>query len=175
MFVVPVLRLQRLQVVGQLLIFVLHRHGVRPVAVFVGNGDVGPLFHEPAHHREIVGAGGLGDRGGSIREHHVRLVVIDVCTFFQQEFGKFGLSIRYSGPKCLAAKLVHCDPGLLQHRDILRALAPAYFLEGTLFLLRAEFCGLSSKEGDNLRPTTAGSGEQQGLFLCQTGISSMPQ
>ena len=102
-------------------------------------------------------------------------MVIDVCTFFQQEFGKFGLSIRHSGPKCLAAKLVHCDPGLLQHRDILRALAPAYFLEGTLFLLRAEFYGLSSKEGDHLRPTTAGSGEQQGLFLCQTGISSMLQ
>ena len=64
---------------------------------------------------------------------------------------------------------------MLQHLDILRALAPAYFLEGTLFLLRAEFCGLSSKEGDHLRPTTAGSGEQQGLFLCQTGISSMLQ
>ena len=45
-----------LQVVGQLLILVLHRHGVRPVAVFVSNGDVGALLNEPAHHGEIVGA-----------------------------------------------------------------------------------------------------------------------
>ena len=102
-------------------------------------------------------------------------MVIDVRPFFQQQFGKLGLSIRHSRPECLAAKLVHCDPSLLQHRDILRSLPPAHFLEGPLFLLRGEFCGLSSKEGDNLRPTTAGSGEQQGLFLRQTGISSMLQ
>ena len=175
LLVVPFLRLQGLQVVGQLLILVLHRHGVRPVAVFVSNGDVGSLLHQPAHHGKIVRAGGLGDRGGGVREHHVRLVVIDIRPFFQQQFGKLGLSLGHSGPECLAAKLVHCDPGLLQHLDILRSLAPAHFLEGPLFLLRAEFCGLSSKERHHLRPTTAGGGEQQGLFLCQTGISSMLQ
>ena len=47
--------------------------------------------------------------------------------------------------------------------DILRAFAPAHFLEGPLFLLRAEFCDLSGKERHHLRPTTAGGGEQQGL------------
>ena len=175
LLVVPFLRLQGFQVVGQLLIFVLHRHGVRPVAVFVSNGDVGSLLNEPAHHREIVGAGGLGDRGGGVREHHVRLVIIDVCPFFQKQPGKFGIALGHSGPECLAAKLLHCNPGLLQHLDILRALAPAHLLEGPLFLLRAELCGLSSKERHHLRPTTAGGGEQQGLFLCQTGISSMLQ
>ena len=36
---------------------------------------------------------------------------------------------------------------------------------GPLFLLQAEFCSLSSKERHHLRPTTAGSGKQQGLFL----------
>ena len=102
-------------------------------------------------------------------------MVIDIRPFFQQQFGKLGLSIGHRRPECLAAKLVHSDPGLLQHLDILRSLSPAYFLEGPLFLLRAEFCGLSSKEGDNLRPAAAGGGEQQGLFLCQTGISSMLQ
>ena len=175
LFVVPVLRLQRLQVVGHLLILVLNCHTVRPVAVFVNKGDIRSLFHQPAHHGEIVGAGGLGDRGGGVREHHVRLVVIDVCPFFQKQSGKFGIVLGHSGPECLAAKLIHCDPSLLQHRDILRALAPAYFLKGPLFLLRAEFCGLSSKERHHLRPTTAGGSEQQGLFLCQTGISSMLQ
>ena len=102
-------------------------------------------------------------------------MVIDIRPFFQKQFGKLGLSIGHRRPECLAAKLVHSDPGLLQHLDILRALAPAHFLESPLFLLRAEFCGLSSKEGDNLRPAAAGGGEQQGLFLCQTGISSMLQ
>ena len=72
-------------------------------------------------------------------------------------------------------QLGHRDPGLLQHRDILRSLPPAHFLEGPLFLLRAEFCGLSSKEGDNLRPAAAGGSEQQGLFLCQVGICPMLQ
>ena len=51
-----------------------------------------------------------------------------------------------STPVTEAAKLLHCNPGLLQHRDILRALAPAYFLKGPLFLLLAEFCSLSSKK-----------------------------
>ena len=156
----PFLRFQGLQVVGYLLILVLHRHGVRPVAVFVSNGDVGSLLNEPAHHGEIFVSDSFGDRGGGVRKHHVRLVVIDVCPFFQKQPGKFGIAIGHSGPERLAAKLVHCDPGLLQHRDILRALAPAHFLEGPLFLLRAEFCGLSSKERHHLRPTTAGSGEQ---------------
>ena len=117
----------------------------------------------------------FGDSGGGVRKHHVRLVVIDVCPFFQKQPGKFGIALRHSGPKCLAAKLVHCDPGLFQHLDILRSLSPAHFLEGPLFLLRGEYCGLSRKEGHHLRPTTAGGGEQQGLFLCQTGISSMLQ
>ena len=113
MFVVPVLRLQRLQVVGHLLILVLNCHTVRPVAVFVNKGDIRSLFHQPAHHGEIVGVGGLGDRGRGVRKHHVRLVVIDVCPFFQKQLGKFGIALRHSGPECLAAKLVHCDPGLL--------------------------------------------------------------
>ena len=103
----------------------------------------------------------FGDSGRGVRKHHVRLVVINVCPFFQKQPGKFGIALGHSGPKCLAAKLVHCDPGLLQHLDILRSLSPAHFLEGPLFLLRAEFCGLSSKEGDNLRPAAAGGSEQQ--------------
>ena len=127
------------------------------------------------HHGEIFVSDSFSDSGGSVRKHHVRLVVIDVCPFFQKQSGKFGIALGHSGPECLAAKLVHCDPGLLQHLDILRALAPAHFLEGPLFLLRAEFCGLFSKERHHLRPTTAGGGEQQGLFLCQTGIGSMLQ
>ena len=102
-------------------------------------------------------------------------MVIDIRPFFQKQFGKLGLSIGHSRPECLAAELGYGDPGFLQHGDILRAFAPAHFLEGPLFLLRAEFCGLSSKERHHLRPTTAGGGEQQGLFLCQTGISSMLQ
>jgi len=102
-------------------------------------------------------------------------VVIDVCPFFQKQSGKFGIALGHSGPECLAAKLFHCDPGLLKHRDVLRALTPAYFLESPLFLLQAEFCGLSSKERHHLRPTAAGGGEQQRLFLCQTGISAMLQ
>ena len=57
------------------------------------------------------------------------------------------------GISCLLyTSLVHCDPGLFQHRDVLWALAPAHFLEGPLFLLRAEFCGLFSKERHHLRP-----------------------
>jgi len=35
--------------------------------------------------------------------------------------------------------------------------------------------GLSRKEGHYLRPAAAGGGEQKGLFLRQTGISSMLQ
>ena len=136
----PFLRLQGFQVVGHLLILVLHRHGVRPVAVFVSNGDVGSLLNEPAHHGEILMPSRFGDSGGGVRKHHVRLVVIDVCPFFQKQPGKFGVALGHSGPECLAAKLVHCDPSL-----------------------------------HHLRPTTAGGGEQQGLFLCQTGISSMLQ
>ncbi|CAN4035986.1 N-acetylmuramoyl-L-alanine amidase AmiA, partial [Dysosmobacter welbionis] len=135
LLVVPFLRFQGFQVVGQLLILVLHRHGVRPVAVFVSNGDVGSLLNEPAHHGKIFVSDSFGDSGGGVRKHHVRLVVIDVCPFFQKQPGKFGIALGHSGPECLAAKLVHCDPGLLQHRDILRALAPAHFLEGPLFLL----------------------------------------
>ena len=123
-------------------------------------GTMETLLNEPANHREIVGAGGLGDRGGGVREHHVRLVVIDIRPFFQQQFGKLGLSIGHRRSECLAAKLVHCDPGLLQHLDILRVLAPAHFLEDPLFLLRTEFCGLFSKECHHLRLTTAGGGEQ---------------
>ncbi len=118
-------------------------------------------------------ADSLSDSSRSVRKHHVRLVVIDVCPFFQKQSGKFGIALGHSGPKCLAAKLVHRDPGLLQHLDILQALAPANFLESPLFLLRAEFRGLLGKEGDYLRPAAADSGEQQGLFLCQTGIGSM--
>ena len=55
----------------------------------------------------------FGDSGRGVRKHHVRLVVIDVCPFFQKQLGKFGIALRHSGPECLAAKLVHCDPGLL--------------------------------------------------------------
>ena len=54
---------------------------------WVSNGDVSSLLNEPAHHGEIVGAGGLGDRGRGIREHHVRLVVIDIRPFFQSGMG----------------------------------------------------------------------------------------
>ena len=53
-----------------------------------------------------------------------------------------------------------------------RMLAPAHLLEGPLFLLRAELCGLSSKERHHLRPTTAGGGEQQGDVYKRQGQHS---
>ena len=90
--------------------------------------SVGSLLNEPAHHREIFVSDSFSDRGGGVRKHHVRLVVIDICPFFQKQAGKFGIALGHSGPECLPAKLAHRDPGLFQHRDILRALAPAHFL-----------------------------------------------
>ena len=84
LLVVPFLWLQHLQVVGHLLILVLNCHTVWTVAVFVNNGDVRPLFHQPAHHGEILMPSRFGDSGGGVRKHHVRLVVIDVCPFFQK-------------------------------------------------------------------------------------------
>lgn len=53
-------------------------HTVGTVAVFVNQGDVRPMFHQPVHHGKIVRAGDQGDGGGGIREHHVQLVVTDI-------------------------------------------------------------------------------------------------
>ena len=68
-----------------------------------------------------------------------------------------------------------CDPSLLQHRDILRALAPAYFLKGPLFLLQAEFCSLSSKQPLLLTAARCCGPEVVALFAEQTAILSPKQ
>ena len=93
---------------------------VGPVAVFIRDGDVGPLLHQPAHHRKIVVPCRFGDRGGSVGEHHVRLVVVDIGPF---ESGTPQASDFHGSPYCaglhrrIASNPCSACPKLGAHQD----------------------------------------------------------
>ena len=88
----------------------------------------------------------FNDSSRGVRKHHVRLVIIDIRSFFEKQSGQFCITFGHSGSECFTAKLSDTDSCFFQHGNILGPITPAHFLKSPLFLLTAEVGNLSSKE-----------------------------
>ncbi|MMZ68053.1 hypothetical protein D1872_307000 [compost metagenome] len=98
-------RLQRFEKLRHIAVFRRYGDRIRPLAILLGQGDIRPALDQIADHGHVSVSGRNGQRGRTVRVHHVRFVVIDIDPVVQQIFDDVQLMVGNGGAQRFASVL----------------------------------------------------------------------